>query len=812
MPKRAKPSTPAPSGAPGKAKARARKAADEAAPAMGSKPTPRRTARPEPVITIRSDGGASMTVALGTDLKSAAVEWSRAVRNRARWATQEDAREDQGRRARETLAGLHLDMEAVRTLADERVVQVSIPFIAEDDGWEARIFPWEYILTSALRDVCKQPMLVVRHLLAREGDRKARRATGTPVTEEAPTKALILESAPGGLRDSYTFESERRLVAAKLRPIEVEVLPDPSPEQARQHIARLRPDAIHLAGFDTHQGATLLGLDDIGLDGYLMTDDLGRPKLVFAEQLANLLNAGDGPVRLAAFNFQNSAARVAAMAVAGGAHAAIGFQDRVEDAVAEIFFASFYAHWRDAGWNTFGGFERAMRSLLASRESLSGTGIVLWSALDILANLPAVNASDTPAPPPPVRGKAPVRRGARPTPATPVVEEQDVPGVASIVSSIPDVWVTPRLIDRVNYSRLHNRRGLFDSFVIHNSTGETVEGIELQVVLYSGTESFPYRRRLQLSTEVTELGKDIRVPLTSTLLRSLDESVQSVVYVTVKRDQQTLFENTFPVELIAIEEWGDIEADDMWLPSFVLPRDPAVDEIVVTARALLRGLRDQRDAAFDGYQSIDQNATDPYALVDQQVQALWSTLSFHYGLNYINPPPTYSPRAQRLRSPSSILASRAGTCVDLALLVAACLELIDIYPVLVLYQGHASVGYWRGDDLHQAFQVVAPSRLAREAGAGPDVEADRNASDASTVPWVMARQSTQNDPTTLELRGMVGRGDLSLLESTLITKQDGFTQGMRAGADGLTGRRFRSLVDVQIARRHGITPLPISRG
>jgi hypothetical protein len=76
----------------------------------------------------------------------------------------------------------------------------------------------------------------------------------------------------------------------------------------------------------------------------------------------------------------------------------------------------------------------------------------------------------------------------------------------------------------------------------------------------------------------------------------------------------------------------------------------------------------------------------------------------------------------------------------------------------------------------------------------------------------MARQSTKDDPTTLELRGMVGRGDLSILESTLLTEQDGFAQGQRAGADGLTDRRFRSLVDVQIARRNGITPLPVSRG
>jgi hypothetical protein len=39
---------------------------------------------------------------------------------------------------------------------------------------------------------------------------------------------------------------------------------------------------------------------------------------------------------------------------------------------------------------------------------------------------------------------------------------------------------------------------------------------------------------------------------------------------------------------------------------------------------------------------------------------------------------------QRLRTPSMIVRDHSGTCVDLALFFAACLELVDIYPVIFL--------------------------------------------------------------------------------------------------------------------------------
>jgi hypothetical protein len=801
-----------------------------------STPARRRGTAPglEPVVTVKSDTGATFKVPFGRELRDAALEWSRVVRNRARWSAQPEMRQSQAENSRQVLRDLKVKATQINNLEGASVVQVSIPFLREDVGWEARVFPWEYILSAALPESYTGSLVIVRHLQreATEDKRGSARSTG-PKTSP-PEKALILQSAPGPLRTMYTFDSERYLVAAKLSTLEVVVLADASLDQARDHIGKISPDVLHLAGFDTHQYLALTHQDDNEFDGYMMVER-GQPLAVRSEPLADILVSGTRPVRLAAFNFQNSAARVAAIAVARGVEAAIGFQDRIDDAVAELFFSSFYHYWQDKDWDTFPAFERAFLELQAQAEGLSGSGIILWSARDILPDVHAHRAATmaAAAQPVPAVPAVPASAAAEPdaesatSPArltTQVAGPPPTPGVASVVSSTPNIYVSVKVTPRVNYSLLHNERPLFETFAIHNNTGAPVSGIEVQATLYAGGDTFPYRRSLEIGVQPAELKNDIRVPLTSALLRGLREATQSVVYVTVQKDRHVLYQDTFRVALVPIEEWSSSDADQMWLPSFVLPRDPAVDEIVQTARAVLRGLRDEATAEFDGYQSVNESADNPYLDLDLQVQALWSTLSFHYNIGYIPPPPTYSLRAQRLRSPSTIMGSKAGTCVDLALLFAACLELIEIYPVVLLFDGHASVGYWRGAALHKRFYLVKPPKDETlstnrdpDSSADPGTAADDSSSsdtpggdDTQAVPWLIRRSSKERAGVPKEIRQRVPI-ELVLLEATLIPKHLGFKEAKRDGADRLDDKVFRTLVDIELARRNGVTPLPIEQ-
>jgi hypothetical protein len=165
-----------------------------------------------------------------------------------------------------------------------------------------------------------------------------------------------------------------------------------------------------------------------------------------------------------------------------------------------------------------------------------------------------------------------------------------------------------------------------------------------------------------------------------------------------------LCETTRPITILPVDEWRDDGKDHCWLPSFVLPRDPTVLKITTAALRYLRAIADDPQAGFSGYQGID--GTNAVEVVDPQVRAIWSTLQHEFRLAYINPPPSYTVRAQRLRSPSQILAGGAATCIDLALLFSACLEYIGIYPVIFLIQGHAFPVYWRDEESWLGLQEV----------------------------------------------------------------------------------------------------------
>ena len=175
--------------------------------------------------------------------------------------------------------------EALADLAGGEVVQVSVPYRTEDEGWETRIFPWEYVIAGATRELRAkrgvQSVLIVRHL---EVQRPLRQRS-------APRRLSVVESAPGGLRAQYAFESESRMVTEEIGLKSERPITDPSRELLRTRISREKPDVIHVTGFDTtRRPADLLGLpeDPHRPDGLLLDED--GPSAVEAPEVAKLLN------------------------------------------------------------------------------------------------------------------------------------------------------------------------------------------------------------------------------------------------------------------------------------------------------------------------------------------------------------------------------------------------------------------------------------------------------------------------------------------------------------------------------------------
>lgn len=704
------------------------------------------------------------------------MEWSHIVRNRARWIRSKSASAEQDERARCFLAEIGVDDEKRKQLAKGGFVRVSIPFTSEREGWEARILPWEYIISAGTRDL-RTGSIVVTRLLERPGKKSS----------PGFDKVLFVESAPGRLAQDWDFDEERRLVERCTRAKAFERLLSPNLLQLKTMVAKFRPNIVHLAGFDTHQGLELIGDTrhaDVG-DGYLLAGPSGIEP-VTAGALAGALNPDGFSPSLVFCNIWNSAARIAPLIVAAGGHSAIGIQDGIDDALAEIFLGNFYTgiaqskdlrNSFDIGWN----------SLQSQSKPLRGTGITLWES-----------ESDA---------KATGRSAPKKLP-------KESPTPSAIVASSVQADQIPRLIavtvepePQFSYGLLHNNRDIFRRFLIRNLANAPITGVEVFVELHSNEGTYPWRQSFTINGPVLDLSRAVRIALTSNLARTLDEVLRTCLYTRVTWGHHEVFSQTFPVTLAPVDQWADTDADRSFLPSFVFPRDCAVSRVLRSAERYVTALRDDPSAGFDGYQAFDRDLTVPTANIDHQVQAIWYSIVYEVPASYINPPPTYAIASQRIRTPSEIVGGGYGTCIDLALFLASCLEAIEIYPVIFILNDHAFPGYWRTDSARTNFL-----RRATQAATNPNDVTDGIGGDSSAAGTRIEAPWSFDASILKEIRRAIDSNHLIPLESVGLTGRWSLAEAILQGHEYFSeanSERFVAMLDVLAAREHGVTPLPL---
>ncbi len=706
-------------------------------------------------LELRASDGATVYPCTldGSQLAEAAMRWIYIVQKRARWTDSRSHLAALQDRAREDITRLGL---SVPSCSEDAWLEIVIPYRSEAEAWAARILPWEFLLRAAAG---RPDLVIVRHL---------RTGQATAPNPEWK-KVLFVESAPGSFAGRYNFDSERWLVEGSLAPMRFQSLVNPTLAQLEQEVRRFRPQVVHLSALDRRTAESLAGAswprdsahaDAVVLRGPTRGAAVGGQglegcDLVSPEALGQALRG----VSLLGLNCYYSASRLAALAVAAGVDSAVGLQDVAADAVAERFFASFYQRLRESAGQALDAFAAAWQRLPPSEASHAG--LVFWTGRYV-----------TPSP----------RRKIKETAAKPLVI---APGEDAGERQALFIDVQPNR--EINYARLHNGGGLFHKFSLYKYEPRYAHGLKVEVSLHLEGSSFAYQATFDLAAaeSVLDLAGAVNLPLTSALARSLRESVLTSLHVRVSYGGREIYVNTSRVTLLAVNEWRfDDPESARQLASFVLPGDPVIQRIIDAAQRVLTALEDDANAGFEGYQSSTE---DPDA-VHLQVRAIWSTIAFRGQLAYSNPPPVFTERSQRLRTPSDIYRARHGTCIDLALLMAACLEYVEIHPVIFLFRDHAFAGYWRSEaDYRRYLEVeLAPSTEAEEAGERGALEID-------------------------EVRRLIREGALVPLETVFLTERKSFAEAIEAGAENLNlGAGWEALVDIRRARASGITPLPIA--
>lgn len=685
---------------------------------------------------------------------------------------------------------------------DAPVAEIAIRFSEESTHWQYRNMPWEFVLGSVirahrpheLRERFRLP--VIRRL---ERTERAGAPPPTLPTRVNQWRVLVVLSAPGFISRAYQMESEQKCIEAALVGAHVEPLWTPTFKEVEQKIADFKPHIVHFAGCDTHQARTLAERTDLTIreselmmaqllesepapgwnesnepDGYallaesapMMHGDEARIECVNYLRLPGLF-VRHRPA-LVCWNLYHSGNRIAAMTVGlGHAGASVGFQDFIDDELAEEYFDEFYRGLADNKGRIGQAHVRGLKSLWRLTDSTRGAGIVVWTETSRLDEFKGLKTDS--------KALQPTQREAH--------AGKLPPKKFNVYIKVPS---------GLNYAQLHQKQCPFERFRIFVDKPLKLADINVEVRLNGEDRELVYRQQFNLESPFIDLSREIEFPLTSPLARSCGESVLTTLYVKLSLGQQVLFSNTYPTRLLPADQWRFSERSAHTLASFIFPRDPAVETLVLQAQKFVRVLRDDAMAGFEGYQAGSNEA------VDLQVRALWYAVQHEYRLGYINPPPAYSKDAdsQRLRTPTMVLKGGWGTCIDLALLLAAAFELVDIYSVVVVLKAHAFVGYWRNPEGHSRFLEMSDG-----------VDSDEK--------WTFLPRRPVNgmflSTSVKEIRHYVDSGDLVLLEATLLTTMGGFDDAATMGQEHLDDpQQFDYMIDLMSARAAQVTPLPLN--
>ena len=202
---------------------------------------------------------------------------------------------------------------------------------------------------------------------------------------------------------------------------------------------------------------------------------------------------------------------------------------------------------------------------------------------------------------------------------------------------------------------------------------------------------------------------------------------------------------------------------------FILPNSKAVTEVIKNSGEYLKVLCGK--TSFHGYQN---NSQDTFHMAKAIYNAFQSSLK----IEYINPPSSFDPPGQKILLPDGILELKRGTCLDLALFYAACIERSGLYPLIFFIPGHAFLGVW--------MNVAAYDAFWNKVGSG----------------------SNDNSQLLAYYIEAIKRKEILVLNSTTFTSDKDFQTCIKEGLSNISMDQLQYIVDVKHVRVL-VKPMPV---
>ncbi|MFF4893465.1 DUF4011 domain-containing protein [Micromonospora chersina] len=320
----------------------------------------------------------------------------------------------------------------------------------------------------------------------------------------------------------------------------------------------------------------------------------------------------------------------------------------------------------------------------------------------------------------------------------------------------------------INAALVHNRVPLVRHLTLVNRGTEPLADVTLTLELLGpdGGLTEPWTRTLTapLRSGASTGWDDFRdVTPDRALLYRTDEAFPVDYRLTVEAVGKPPLQLVAPSRVLAHNEWFNSPALYDSLAAFVQPNTRAVEAVLRSAAQIL--LARTGSGSLQGYQDGPERAALIAGAVYEalrQLEIIYQTL-----------PASFENSGQKVRTTAAVLDGRLGNCLDLSVTYAACLEAAGLHPLIFISEGHAFGGFLLEEERLGAAAVTETNLLISMVDSG------------RAVPVELTR---------------IGPGAQSAT----------FTEAVRVGLGHFRGEghRLQGVVDVHLAHRSGIQPLP----
>jgi hypothetical protein len=280
---------------------------------------------------------------------------------------------------------------------------------------------------------------------------------------------------------------------------------------------------------------------------------------------------------------------------------------------------------------------------------------------------------------------------------------------------LPRLRATVNCLPAINYSLVHADAPLLSEIALYNETDTSLTNLELRLTLPGYAESQPVTIPFIPARGSHTIYPLPRFHFERRELQALPEPVTARLAVWVNGERAQLNQQG-EVKILPPNAWRFV-GHEAALAGFVMPNSDAVIEVVSRACFYLRRLMNGVESFADALDS-----TDPKR-VEKMVIAIYYCLQERYRIRYEYEPRTYDADWQMIRFPHEVLDQLKGTCIDLALLFASCLESVFLNPIIIIIKTapmtqHALIGCWRSDNPPQQSVILNGSQAQQWAKNG----------------------------------------------------------------------------------------------